>query len=156
MVEVVPAVTLEAIASARRLFEEYFQSRPNDPALLGLAEETAELPGEYVPPGGCLLLAYHETHAAGCVALRDLGGGIAEMKRLYVRPAMRGLGIGKALVEAVIVEARRIGYERVRLDTLPSMEKAQALYRALGFVEIAPYRYNPNEGTRFFELELRG
>jgi len=116
--------------------------------------EVANLPGEYAPPGGRLLLAFERGTAAGCVALRKIADGIGEMKRMYVRPAHRGTGLGRRLAEAVLSEARAIGYRAVRLDTLPSMVSAQKLYVSLGFVDIPPYNEHPIAGTRFMELVL--
>ena len=155
IVRTYPVQTDEDLASAKLLFEEYAESLDFDLDFQGFDQELANLPGEYAPPKGCLLLAEYEGQPAGCVALRALGQDICEMKRLYVRPEFRGLGIGRALAEAVIAQARNIGYTRMRLDTAPSMEAARTLYRSLGFRQISPYRYNPIEGAVFMESELR-
>lgn len=154
MLKIVQAKTNEAVQSARLLFEEYAASLDFDLTFQNFGEELAHLPGDYVPPDGCLLLASYQDQVAGCVALRKLAEGICEMKRLYIRPQFRSLGIGKALAEAIIEEARQIGYARMRLDTVPSMRRARALYEALGFKEIQPYRYNPIPGTVFMEVVL--
>lgn len=154
MVEIVQAETPERIAEARQLFVEYAGSLGFDLGFQGFGQELAGLPGDYAVPRGRLLLAIHESRTAGCVALRDLDEGICEMKRLYVRPGFRGLRIGHTLILAVIAEARAIGYSRMRLDTVPAMESARALYASLGFREIPPYRFNPIPGTAFLELDL--
>ncbi len=117
-------------------------------------QELARLRVIIAPPDGRLLLAVCEHQIAGCVALRKLEDGMSEMKRLYVRPEFRGSKIGITLVEAVIEEARRIGYTRMRLDTLPSMTRARAVYESLGFRRIDPYRFNPIADTAFMELTL--
>jgi putative acetyltransferase len=132
------------------LFREYADSLGFDLSFQDFERELAELPGGYVS----ILLAVEGDEAAGCVALHDLGDGICEMKRLYVRPAFRGTGLGRALAQAIIDAARERGYERMRLDTVPSMAAAQALYGSLGFRDIAPYRYNPRPGARFLELRV--
>ena len=152
-IDIVPATSEDHIATARRLFKEYEASLGIELTFQGFAQEVAGLPGAYAPPGGRLLLATG-AEPAGCVALRPLDGGICEMKRLYVRPTARGARLGRRLAETVIREARAIGYARMRLDTLPSMKEAFALYQALGFREIAPYYTTPIAGTRFMELDL--
>ena len=144
----------EYLPEIGHLFEEYADSLEIDLDFQGFDDELASLPGEYGPPDGCLLLALWQGQVAGCVALRQFSPGICEMKRLYAKPRFRGLGIGRALCDAIITRARRIGYERMRLDTLPSMETARGLYASLGFKEIEPYRYNPIEGAHFMELVL--
>jgi putative acetyltransferase len=147
--------TGQAIEIARTLFQEYAASLDVDLAFQGFAEEVAGLPGAYARPAGGLLLGYAGSEPAGCVAFRQLEPGVAEMKRLYVRPAARGGGWGRRLADRAVNDARDAGYERMRLDTLPSMQAAQGLYLDIGFREIPPYRHNPVAGTRFLELDLR-
>ena len=142
------------VAAARALFEEYAASLDVDLAFQGFAEELAALPEGYLPPTGALLLADVAGAPAGCAAVRALEQDACELKRLYVRPAARGHGLGRSLTEAALDQARRLGYRRVRLDTLPTMTSAFALYRELGFREIEPYRFNPVPGTRYLERDL--
>jgi putative acetyltransferase len=144
------------IAHARELFLEYAQSLGFSLCFQNFDKELAELPGDYAPPEGRLLLAEYENQLAGCVALHKLEPGICEMKRLYLRPQFRGKGRGRALAHRMIADARRIGYDRMRLDTVePVMKDAVAMYRKLGFKEIAPYRANPIAGAMYMELNLR-
>lgn len=143
------------IAQARELFLEYAASLGFSLCFQNFDAELAGLPGDYAPPEGRLLLAEFESQSAGCGALHKLDTGICEMKRLYLRPQFRGKGIGRAIAERLIAEARQIGYKWMRLDTVgPVMKDAVAMYRKLGFKEIAPYRENPMAGTLYMELEL--
>jgi ribosomal protein S18 acetylase RimI-like enzyme len=155
MTTVHPVNTDADIGEIRALFLEYAQSLGIDLAFQDFEAEITGLPGAYSPPHGCLLLATADGRSAGCVAVRDLQAGLCEMKRLYVKPEARGQGVGRALAEAAIRFGRASGYEAMRLDTLPNMVAAQALYRQLGFREIPAYRYNPIPGTTFLELALR-
>jgi len=154
MLSIIEAKTLEELQCAQKLFEEYAASLNFDLCFQNFAEELANLPGEYSPPDGCILLAWQDGESAGCVALRKLDESICEMKRLYVTPAFRGLGIGKALTEAIIAEARMKSYKKMCLDTVPSMHEAQTLYESLGFQDVQTYRHNTVCGTRFMELTL--
>ena len=139
----------------RRLFEEYAASLDVDLGFQDFECELRELPGEYAPPAGRLLLAFDDDEPAGCVALRPYEPEVCEMKRLYVRPAFQGSGLGRRLAEAIVDAGRDAGYRVMRLDTLPSMDAARSLYRSLGFEEIEAYRFNPVHGTTFFQLRLR-
>jgi putative acetyltransferase len=145
----------EQIAQARELFLEYAQSLGFSLCFQSFDKELAELPGSYAPPEGRILLAKVDGQLAGCVALHKLEDNICEMKRLYLRPQFRGKGAGRAVVDAILAEARSIGYQRVRLDTVePVMKDAVAMYRRLGFNEIAPYCDNPMPGALYMELIL--
>jgi len=150
-----PAQTPARIAQARELFLEYAQSLGFSLCFQNFDHELASLPGDYAPPEGRLLLAEYEGQLVGCVALHQLEPGICEMKRLFLRPTVRGKGLGRVLAGRIIAEARHIGYQRMRLDTVePVMKDAVAMYRKLGFKEIAPYCSNPIEGALYMELEL--
>ena len=151
---IVEAGSSDELLQIRTLFEEYAKTLGADPCLQDFSEELATLPGRYARPKGRLLLAMIEDKVAGCAALRSLDAETGEMKRVYVRPAFRGLGLGRMLAASILHESRVAGYRRVRLDTLPSMNQAQDLYRDLGFREIAPYGDNPVAGAVYLELEL--
>lgn len=154
-IDLIQATLPEQIEEVRTLFLEYGGSLGFSLCFQSFEEEWKSLPGAYNPPDGRLLLARCGDHAAGCIALRKLEAGICEMKRLYVRPADRGRGLGRMLVERLIAEARAIGYGRMRLDTSASaMQDAVALYRRMGFQEIAPYSSIPIEDALWMELTL--
>ena len=136
------------------LFREYAQGLGVDLCFQDFGHEVRSLPGAYAPPRGVLLLADIAGQPAGCVAVRPLEAGICELKRLYLRSAYRGTGLGRALTEAALHAAREMGYARIRLDTLPDMQTAQRLYESLGFYEIPPYYDNPIPGKRCLEAVL--
>ena len=143
------------IETVRELFLEYARALGFSLCFQGFDQELAALPGIYAPPDGRLLLARADAETTGVVALRPLEPGICEMKRLYVRPAFRGKGIGEALVDRVIAEAKAIGYRKMRLDTIADrMQAAIALYRARGFVEIPAYYDNPLPRVLYLELRI--
>ena len=143
------------LEQVRALFLEYAKSLGFSLCFQGFDEELRSLPGMYAPPRGRLLLDLEDQRPAGCVGLHDWGDGAAEMKRLYVRPEFRGRGMARALTLAALAEARAIGYRAVRLDTISAtMQPAIALYRELGFREIAAYRENPIPGALYLELGL--
>lgn len=152
--QLIPAHHAEFVPQVRELFVEYAAAIGVDLAFQNFAQELAELPGKYTPPDGRLFLAVQEGQSAGCVALRKIGKEVCEMKRLYVRPAFRGRGVGQTLATGVIEEARAVGYRLMRLDTLPSMKEAITLYRSLGFQNAAPYCSNPHPGALYLELRL--
>ena len=154
MVRIIHAHTPEHFETIRRLFLKYAESLGFDLEFQNFEQELESLPGDYAAPNGCLLIAEDSGNWAGCVALRGLEDDNCEMKRLYVIPEYRGLGIGKILAQAVIKEARARGYKKMRLDTVPSMKEARGLYASLGFYIIKPYRYNPIDGASYMELKL--
>lgn len=147
MITIAPADDLSIV---RELITEYANSLGVDLSFQDLDHELATLDEFYE----LVLIAHDEDQIAGCVALRRIDDAICEMKRLYVRPSFRRHDLGRTLAKRIIDEAQQRGYKRMRLDTLPTMTAAIPLYRSLGFVEIAPYRFNPVEGTRFMELSL--
>jgi len=154
MTSIRPARTTSDLATARDLFVEYAAFIGIDLEYQGFSAELANLPGKYAPPSGALLLAEVDGAAVGCVALRALDDRTVEMKRLFVRPAARGTGLGRRLVEAAIANAKQGAYSELRLDTLDTMTGARALYRSLGFVEIPPYGRDHLPGTVFYGLAL--
>jgi len=153
--QIIQAHEAALLPTVRELFTEYANSIDVDLCFQSFDRELVELPGRYASPEGRMLLAFEEEQAAGCAALRKIGDGICEMKRLYVRPPFRGKRLGRALASEIIAAAKEIGYERMRLDTLNSMKEAIALYESLGFQRIAPYYDNPSGCAVFMELKLR-
>ncbi len=149
------ANSADDLATVGELFREYADSLEIDLCFQSFDRELAELPGDYAPPDGRLLLARNADNVAGCVAMRKISDGVCEMKRLYVRPAFRRMGAGRTLALAILHAARQRGYRRLRLDTLASMKEAIALYESLGFRRIQPYYDNPSNCALFMELDLR-
>lgn len=154
MLTIEQAVSEDEVELVRSLFMEYQTRLGIDLCFQGFDAELKGLPGDYAPPRGRLLLASLGGAPVGCVALRAVQGPRCEMKRLFVRPAGRGLGVGRALVARVMDEARAIGYAEMVLDTLPMMTEAQTLYHALGFRDIPAYRVNPVAGARYLGRSL--
>lgn len=157
-IQVVPACTDEHHMTARALFEEYQRSLGIDLCFQDFEAELANLPGDYAPPMGDLLLAVVDGLPAGCCAFRPLHTAdypnACEMKRLYVRPAFRGLGLGRLLADHTLDLARQAGYHDMLLDTLTDMEAARSLYQDLGFIEVAPYYHNPLQGAHYLKVSL--
>ena len=146
--------TEDDLSTIKELFQEYGSSMGIDLSFQDFAAELAALPGKYAPPDGAVIIARLQGTPCGCVALRRIDQNACEMKRLYVRPDTRGLGIGAELVKRIIDLARSKGYRSMRLDTLPSMKSAVSLYRLAGFKEIPAYIYNPIPGALFMEKNL--
>ncbi len=145
----------DLVERAKELFLEYARSLDFSLRFQDFEEELAELPGEYSPPSGCLIVALEKDEPIGCVALRRIDLETCEMKRLYVRPSCRAKGVGRKLAARIIDEAREIGYTRMRLDTVPAMKEAISLYRSIGFKDMGQYRPNPIPGALFMELSLK-
>jgi ribosomal protein S18 acetylase RimI-like enzyme len=156
MIQIIDGSVPERIDQVRQLLEEYASWIEISLCFQGFDKELAGLPGDYATPKGRLFLALEEEQLAGCIALRPLSETVCEMKRLYVRPEFRGRGLGKQLANIIVEAGRDLGYEYMRLDTLPNkMDQALAMYRRLGFKEIEPYYPNPVAGATFMELELK-
>ena len=154
MPDIRPAEFPQHLDLARGLFRDYAASLGISLEFQDFESELADLPGDYAPPAGRILLAWQEGQAVGCVALRPLEDGICEMKRLYVSPIARASGLGRRLANRICMEARAAGYRRMRLDTLASMTAARRLYAAIGFLPIPAYCYNPVPGAIFLDLDL--
>jgi GNAT superfamily N-acetyltransferase len=153
---IVAARSTIELTSAAALFRAYAKSLPVNLAPQGFSQELASLPGVYAPPGGELLLAKRGDHVLGCIALKPLEPQVAEIKRLFVRPQARGKGVGRALIQAAVATAAQAGYGEIKLDTLPEMEGAIALYKASGFVSIPPYGSHPYPGLVTLGRKLDG
>ena len=154
MIQIISAHTGDHYQKIRELFLQYADSLDFDLEFQGFSQELAALPGDYAPPQGCILLASDSGQIVGCVALRPLERGICEMKRLFVISKYRGQGIGRMLACAIIDKAREIGYEKMRLDTVATMNEARTLYYSLEFKNIEAYRYNPHDEPSYMELVL--
>ena len=155
MLQILQTHNDEMVGEARALFREYETWLGMDLCFQNFEQEVAELPGKYAPPSGRLYLAYVDNQLAGCIAMRAIGDGVCEMKRLFVRDGFRGARVGVRLIERLIDEARSEGYKQMRLDTFPpKMGKAVGLYESHGFRTIPPYYNNPHEGVLFMELDL--
>lgn len=152
--EITEAKSAEDFAAGKLLIEEYAAALGVDLCFQNFSEEIANLATLYGPPRGCLLIARDNDELAGCVALRSQEPAVCEMKRLYVKPPYRGAGLGRALAESIVGRARKLGYSRMVLDTLPSMTEAQPLYESLGFREVQGYYQNPLNGVRYLALDL--
>ena len=152
-IELVEVTDEKEISEVRYIFIEYRKNLGLDLSFQDFQDELDDLPGEYSPPDGSIILAKDEDKTIGSVALRKIEE-TCEMKRLYVKPEYRGRGIGRRLAEKIIEEARNKGYKKMRLDTLKSLEEANELYRSLGFEECEPYRYNPLDDALYMELDL--
>ena len=155
MLEIIHAKTSKEVQTAKMLFEEYADWLGVDLSFQNFQEELESMPGKYAGSDGSLVTAKYDGDIAGCVAVRKLEEGVCEMKRLFVRDRFRGKGIGKALAERIVADARKIGYKKMRLDTDGArMAEAMGIYRTLGFVEIEAYYHNPYDGVVYLELEL--
>jgi GNAT superfamily N-acetyltransferase len=153
--DIKPARSTPELTATAALFRAYARSLDIDLSHQGFDAELAALPGVYGPPGGEILLAKRADHVLGCIALKPLAPGVAEIKRLFVRTQMRGIGVGKALVMAAIDAARALGHDEIKLDTLPQMKDAIALYRLCGFAPIPPYGSHPYPGLLCLGMKLR-
>jgi ribosomal protein S18 acetylase RimI-like enzyme len=154
MIEIRAAQFPEHVELVRTIFREYADSLGIDLDFQDFDAELASVPGKYAAPEGNVFLAWSNGEVVGSVAMRPLGGDVCEMKRLYVRPSGRGQQTGRQLTMFIVNQAKKAGYRKIRLDTLPGMTEAQALYASLGFQAIPPYVFNPVAGTKFLELDL--
>ena len=154
MVKIRIVSTEEETIEAKKILQEYADWLDLDMCYGNIAKEIKEFPGEYGPPGGKFYLAYEGMEVVGSVALRMWKGDICEMKRLFVRPVHRSKGLGRILARFIVDEARKMGYKRMRLDTLPHMVAAITLYKSLGFREITKYRISPTDDAVYFELDI--
>ena len=148
------AETSKEFEEGKKLFRQYASSLGIDLSFQNFAHELNHIDRQYCKPRGSLLIAYDETQAIGCAGIREIDNDIAELKRMFVLKEYQGHGIGQKLLERVIEIAIKLGYKKIRLDTLPNMKQAQHLYRSFGFYDILPYRFNPIEGSIFMEKQL--